>query len=269
MPCGTTTQWQPRIFASAPLESAANTPCGPPSKLSISPAIIALRPSWSSLNCKSSILSPCLAAKSRVDTIMRMPASALALIWPWRQVFSCAAAGPAIAQIVAAATIPASAVHLLLATVMLWFLPSLLRLMASIPRHYSIILCQGLFPRPVCGTSLCPASVDKDARAEVAAPGPPKCPTREMHAMSQKFTLNVNGQTHTVDADPDMPLLYALRNDVGLNNPHFGCGLAQCGACTVHIDGQPIRSCVTPLSAVGNGKVVALAGLGTPEKPHQ
>ena len=55
--------------------------------------------------------------------------------------------------------------------------------------------------------------------------------------MNQPFTLNVNGQTHTVNADPDMPLLYALRNDLGLNNPHFGCGLAQCGACTVHVDG--------------------------------
>jgi nicotinate dehydrogenase subunit A len=82
------------------------------------------------------------------------------------------------------------------------------------------------------------------------------------------ITLNVNGTTHTIDADPDMPLLYALRNDLGLNNPHFGCGLAQCGACTVHLNGQPIRSCVTPLSAVGNDKVVTMAGLGTPEKPH-
>jgi nicotinate dehydrogenase subunit A len=86
--------------------------------------------------------------------------------------------------------------------------------------------------------------------------------------MNQPFTLNVNGQTHTVNADPDMPLLYALRNDIGLNNPHFGCGLAQCGACTVHLDGQPTRSCVTPLSAVGEAKVVTLAGLGTAEKPH-
>jgi aerobic-type carbon monoxide dehydrogenase small subunit (CoxS/CutS family) len=83
-----------------------------------------------------------------------------------------------------------------------------------------------------------------------------------------RITLDVNGASHTVDADPDMPLLYALRNDLGLNNPHFGCGLAQCGACTVHIDGQAARSCVTPLSAVGNGKVVTLAGLGTPDKPH-
>jgi len=86
--------------------------------------------------------------------------------------------------------------------------------------------------------------------------------------MSQKFSLNVNGQVHTVQADPDMPLLYALRDDLGLNNPHFGCGLAQCGACTVHLDGQPTRSCVTPLSDVGNAKIVTLAGLGTAEKPH-
>jgi nicotinate dehydrogenase subunit A len=83
-----------------------------------------------------------------------------------------------------------------------------------------------------------------------------------------QFTLNVNGKTHTVDADPDMPLLYALRNDVGLNNPHFGCGVAQCGACTVHLDGQPIRSCVTSVSSVGSAKVVTMAGLGTAEKPH-
>jgi aerobic-type carbon monoxide dehydrogenase small subunit (CoxS/CutS family) len=83
-----------------------------------------------------------------------------------------------------------------------------------------------------------------------------------------RITLDVNGSIHTIEADPDMPLLYALRNDLGLNNPHFGCGLAQCGACTVHLNGQAIRSCVTPVSAVGNGKVVTLAGLGTPENPH-
>ena len=86
--------------------------------------------------------------------------------------------------------------------------------------------------------------------------------------MSQRFTITVNGKSHTINADPDMPLLYALRNDVGLNNPHFGCGLAQCGACTVHLNGTPIRSCVTPVSSVGDGKVVTMAGLGTPEKPH-
>jgi aerobic-type carbon monoxide dehydrogenase small subunit (CoxS/CutS family) len=83
-----------------------------------------------------------------------------------------------------------------------------------------------------------------------------------------KITLNVDGKSHTIDADPDMPLLYALRDDIKLNNPRFGCGLAQCGACTVHLDGQPIRSCVTPVSSVGEAKVVTMAGLGTPEKPH-
>jgi nicotinate dehydrogenase subunit A len=110
---------------------------------------------------------------------------------------------------------------------------------------------------------------------KASAPGAPRnnerqgrSARRERNTMSQRFILNVNGKIHAVDADPDMPLLYALRNDVGLNNPHFGCGLAQCGACTVHLDGEPIRSCVTPLSAVGNSKIVTLAGLGTPEKPH-
>jgi nicotinate dehydrogenase subunit A len=83
-----------------------------------------------------------------------------------------------------------------------------------------------------------------------------------------RIDLSVNGKAHTVEADPDMPLLYALRNDLSLNNPHFGCGLAQCGACTVHIDGVAVRSCITPVSSVGDGKVVTLAGLGTPDKPH-
>jgi len=86
--------------------------------------------------------------------------------------------------------------------------------------------------------------------------------------MNQKFSLNVDGKVHSIEADPEMPLLYALRNEIGLNNPHFGCGLAQCGACTVHMDGQPIRSCITPLSSVGDAKVVTLAGLGTADKPH-
>src|SRR5579859_7976392 len=86
--------------------------------------------------------------------------------------------------------------------------------------------------------------------------------------MNKKFSLNVNGQVHSIEADEEMPLLYALRDDLKLNNPHFGCGLAQCGACTVHLDGQPTRSCVTPLSAVGDRKIVTLAGLGTPEHPH-
>jgi nicotinate dehydrogenase subunit A len=90
----------------------------------------------------------------------------------------------------------------------------------------------------------------------------------DARAMTQKYSLNVNGKVSTVEVDDDMPLLYALRNDLGLNNPHFGCGLAQCGACTVHVDGQPTRSCVTPLKDVGDRKIVTLAGLGTPDRPH-
>src|SRR5689334_11777552 len=86
--------------------------------------------------------------------------------------------------------------------------------------------------------------------------------------MAQRITLNVNGNTHTIEVDPDMPLLYALRDDLGLRNPKFGCGLAQCGACTVHVNGEATRSCVTPVSAVDGAKVVTLEGLGTPEKPH-
>jgi nicotinate dehydrogenase subunit A len=86
--------------------------------------------------------------------------------------------------------------------------------------------------------------------------------------MTQRFSLDVNGRTHTIEADPDMPLLYALRNDLGLNNPQFGCGLAQCGACTVHIDGAPVRSCITSVAAAAGGKIVTLSGLGTPENPH-
>jgi aerobic-type carbon monoxide dehydrogenase small subunit (CoxS/CutS family) len=86
--------------------------------------------------------------------------------------------------------------------------------------------------------------------------------------MNQRVTLKVNGASRTIEADPEMPLLYALRNDLGLNNPHFGCGLAQCGACTVHVDGEPARSCATPLSLVENREVTTLEGLGTPDKPH-
>lgn len=81
-----------------------------------------------------------------------------------------------------------------------------------------------------------------------------------------KFTLD--GRAVTVEADPEMPLLYALRNDLGCNNPHFGCGLGQCGACTVHLDGEPLRSCVAPLAAIGGKTITTIKGLGTPEKPH-
>jgi len=78
----------------------------------------------------------------------------------------------------------------------------------------------------------------------------------------------VDGKSVTVNADPNMPLLYALRNDLEMGNPHFGCGLAQCGVCTVHLDGEPVRSCVMPVSAVAGKKVTTLKGLGTLKKPH-
>jgi len=78
----------------------------------------------------------------------------------------------------------------------------------------------------------------------------------------------LNGKSVKVDDDPSTPLLWVLRDSLGLTGTKFGCGMALCGACTVHLNGQAIRSCVTPVSAVGDGKVVTLAGLGTPEKPH-
>ena len=84
-----------------------------------------------------------------------------------------------------------------------------------------------------------------------------------------KIALNVNGKPTTIDADdPQMPLLYALRDELGLRGPRFGCGLGQCGACTVHIDGKAVRSCLMPVGAVTGKKVVTLEGLGTPGKPH-
>jgi isoquinoline 1-oxidoreductase subunit alpha len=76
------------------------------------------------------------------------------------------------------------------------------------------------------------------------------------------FKLNVNGKVMTADVDPDTPLLWTLRDALGVLGPKFGCGVAQCGACTVHMDGQPIRSCVTPVSAVGNAKVTTIEGVG-------
>src|SRR3978361_352473 len=84
-----------------------------------------------------------------------------------------------------------------------------------------------------------------------------------------KLTLNVNARRQSVDAAPDTPLLYALRNDLGLDGPKFGCGMAQCGACTVHIDGVAVRSCITPVSAAVGKAVTTIEGLGTLDKPHR
>jgi nicotinate dehydrogenase subunit A len=88
--------------------------------------------------------------------------------------------------------------------------------------------------------------------------------------MAQSKSLNVNGKSVTIEIDdPEQSLLVALRDNLALNGPLFGCGLAQCGACTVHVDGKAVRSCVTPLSKItAQQKVVTLEGLGTPEKPH-
>jgi nicotinate dehydrogenase subunit A len=81
-------------------------------------------------------------------------------------------------------------------------------------------------------------------------------------------TLQVNGAAVTFDlADPDTPLLYVLRNDLTLTGTKFGCGLGQCGACTVHLDGQAVRSCSMPVSAVGSRQITTIEGLGSPEKP--
>jgi len=82
------------------------------------------------------------------------------------------------------------------------------------------------------------------------------------------ITLTVNGTSHEVDAAPDTPVLYVLRNDLGLTGAKFGCGLGQCGACTVHIDGVAIRSCTTPVSSAAHGAITTIEGLGTPSKPH-
>ena len=82
------------------------------------------------------------------------------------------------------------------------------------------------------------------------------------------FSLSVNGKTRAVNVEPQTPLLYVLRNDLELNGPKFGCGMAQCGACTVLIDGKPQRSCVTPVSAIAKGRITTIEGLGTLAAPH-
>lgn len=85
--------------------------------------------------------------------------------------------------------------------------------------------------------------------------------------MRKRLTLHVNGRDVQVAAEPDSMLLYALRDELGLHGPKFGCGLGQCGACTVVLDGSAIRSCITPVAAAGNGHITTLEGLGTVEHP--
>ena len=82
------------------------------------------------------------------------------------------------------------------------------------------------------------------------------------------FTLRVNGQSSSFDVDPSTPLLYVLSDDAGLRGPKFGCGLGQCGACTVHVNGRAVRSCITPVESVADAAITTLEGLGTVESPH-
>ena len=82
------------------------------------------------------------------------------------------------------------------------------------------------------------------------------------------ITLRVNGRSHTLETDPATPLLYVLSDDLALRGPRFGCGLGQCGACTVIVNGEAIRSCMTPVQAVASAEVTTLEGLGTSERPH-
>lgn len=86
--------------------------------------------------------------------------------------------------------------------------------------------------------------------------------------MTQKIALKVNGRQHIVTVDPGTPLLFVLNDELALRGPRFGCGMAQCGACTVLMAGQVVRSCVKPVNAVGEAEVTTLEGLGTPEQPH-
>ena len=82
------------------------------------------------------------------------------------------------------------------------------------------------------------------------------------------MNLTVNGKTHSVDIDPSTPLLYVLSDDLALRGPKFGCGLGQCGCCTVLIKGRPVRSCITPVSSAAGSEITTLEGLGTIERPH-
>ena len=84
-----------------------------------------------------------------------------------------------------------------------------------------------------------------------------------------RISLKVNGQVHAIDVDPETPLLYVLRDDLGQHNPRFGCGLGQCGACTVLVDNRPTRSCLLPVSRVGGKEVITLEGLAaSADHPH-
>jgi len=91
---------------------------------------------------------------------------------------------------------------------------------------------------------------------------------KEQKRFMREITLKVNGKQHVLTSDPETPLLFVLNDNLGLRGPRFGCGMAQCGACTVIMRGQVVRSCVMPVRGVGQAEVTTLEGLGTPENPH-
>jgi nicotinate dehydrogenase subunit A len=117
---------------------------------------------------------------------------------------------------------------------------------------------------------LCPPSLEIASRAASRLRGQsltlPKF--RNTFLVVSDVTLKVNGRSHTIDVDPSTPLLYALSDDLGLRGPKFGCGLGQCGACTVILNGQAVRSCITPVQTMASAEITTLEGIGTPEKPH-
>jgi nicotinate dehydrogenase subunit A len=128
-------------------------------------------------------------------------------------------------------------------------------------------------PRPrravAQGLDAAPASAqNKSVPKKNGADGAPVGGRRTRETPSVAINLKVNGVSRSVPAEPDTPLLYVLRNDLELNGAKFGCGLAQCGACTVLIDGRAVRSCVTPISTVGTSEITTIEGLGSREKPH-
>src|SRR6202521_823294 len=107
-----------------------------------------------------------------------------------------------------------------------------------------------------------------DAAEETEQDGALSAHSARRESPLMAINIKVNGAMHAVPAEPDTPLLYVLRNDLGLNAAKFGCGIAQCGACTVLVAGNPVRSCVTPIDAVVQFEITTLESLGTTERPH-
>jgi aerobic-type carbon monoxide dehydrogenase small subunit (CoxS/CutS family) len=126
------------------------------------------------------------------------------------------------------------------------------------------VVCQG--PCPVLGPGLEGAPQRRSVPATSSLDFQPRC--GETAGAMANITLKVNGATRVVDVEPSTPLLYVLRNDLDMHGPRFGCGLGQCGACTVLIKGEAVRSCIRPVSAAQNVEITTLEGLATEGKLH-